>query len=130
MFDLVGRETSDWYLVYYDRPGSDRGWWRAFKKNFRHVEAWRRDGALWLRFCPYMEAVEIDIAPTLEPPWVARPGAVVQRVQTSWPHGHLRTLFFFGPLTCVELVKALLGINSAWVRTPFQLFKHCKRYAA
>lgn len=130
VFDLVGHSVSDWYLVFYDRPGSDRGWWRVLKKNFRHVEAWRLDGGLWLCFNPYLEAVEVEIAPTLDPPWVARPGAIVQRVQTVWRHGHQRTWFFFGPITCVELVKALLGINSAWVRTPFQLFKHCKRFAA
>jgi hypothetical protein len=130
VFDLIGRSMSDWYLVYYDRPGSDRGYWEFLKKGMRHVEAWKLDGGLWLRFCPYLEAVEVEIAPTLEPPWIALPEATVQRVQTVWPHGHARSWFFFGPITCVEMVKALLGINSPWIRTPYQLFKFCKRFAA
>jgi len=35
--------------------------------------------------------------------------------------------FFWAPLTCVEIVKRLIGLNKMLVMTPWQLYKHIKR---
>jgi hypothetical protein len=35
-----------------------------------------------------------------------------------------------GPLSCVEFVKALLGIRRPWIVTPRQLYRHLRRLGA
>jgi hypothetical protein len=35
-----------------------------------------------------------------------------------------------GPMSCVEFVKALLGIGRPWIVTPHQLYRHLRRAGA
>jgi len=38
----------------------------------------------------------------------------------------IRLPWVFGPWTCVEQIKALVGIRAPWVLTPRQLWKHLR----
>jgi hypothetical protein len=49
-----------------------------------------------------------------------------QRVELAPNWRRVREWFSFGPITCVEVAKTGLGINSWRVRTPWQLFKYLR----
>lgn len=115
----------EWWLVYSD---TDRPhWWnRWLHRSFRHVQAYRRDGRIWLAYLPTAEFVDVNVLRTDEQPWPS--SAISQRVVALRPEGVMRSRCFVGPITCVEHVKALLGIRAWFVRTPYQLYRYCRRH--
>jgi len=127
LLDTIGRHPAEWWLVYGE---TDVEWWwnRWLKPGFRHVHAMRRDGRVWVEVRPHAEFANVDIRRTDATPWDLYPGHRIQHVIVMRTPGRLRAPFFMGPLTCVELIKTLLGIRSFWLRTPFQLFNYCKRF--
>ena len=36
---------------------------------------------------------------------------------------HVRVPWLFGPVTCVEAVKAAIGLRAPWIITPYQLWR-------
>lgn len=117
-------------MVYQTSP--DRRWWTRFlKPEFQHVQLWRpiRYGPLvsdqfWLLIDPGMECVVTETVFRPDAPWITTPGMTVQRVVASCMEKRVRNWFFFGPVTCVEIAKAHLGLSSLWIRTPHQLHQH------
>jgi hypothetical protein len=126
LLDTVDNWTVDVWLVFRDLPpGEARSWfWRLLKPGFQHVEVWQSYRQVWLRVEPGMEMAAVEAYET--PPWENFPvewNATVVRVQRAVPKHKLRSLFFVGPITCVELAKAFIGLNAPFVRTPHQLYK-------
>jgi hypothetical protein len=115
----------EWWLLYSD---TDRAhWWnRWLRPQFQHVSAIKRDGRVWIAIHPYGEFTDVEILRTDAHPWQIAPRAIVQRVTAMRRERSVRAPWFLGPITCVEHVKALLGIRAFWVRTPWQLFNYCK----
>lgn len=129
LLDTAHRWPTEWWLVYTDtqRPH----WWNRFlDPQFRHVQALRRDGRVWVAFRPHTEFLDVEILRTDETPWQLFPDAVIQRVVALRKDGKMRSVFHMGPITCVEHVKALLGISSPWIRTPKQLHWYCREHLA
>lgn len=130
ILDTAGKYPTEWWLIYgnTDRPH----WWnRYLAQGFQHVSALRRDGRVWLQFSPWGEFLDITVLRNDLTAWQIHPEAWhVQRVVTMREEGELRSKFHLGPITCVEMCKALLGIRSTFVRTPRQLFNYCKRFAS
>lgn len=121
----AGRWPVEWWLLYTDTHR--KHWWnRWLKPGFRHVQALRRDGRVWVAFEPHTEFLDVHIIRSDETPWDILPHATVQRVVVLREEGRMRSKFHLGPITCVEMVKALLGIRTPLVRTPWQLFNYCK----
>ncbi len=123
----------EWYVVYHPREPYFF-WAKWLKQGFRHVELWRPQqygpkisDVLWLVMKPTFEILEsyIDSDPT--PPWTRFPGCTVQKVQVVSPAYKVRQWFHAGPIHCTETVKCALGINSFWLRSPYQLYKYIKR---
>jgi hypothetical protein len=126
LLDTIDRYPTEWWLVYKD---TDRPYWwnRWLKPGFRHVCAYRRDGRLWIAYQPDGGFLDIHVLRTDAQPWESEPHTAVQRVCVMRVANYLRARFFVGPLTCVEAVTALLGVQSWRVRTPWQLFQHVRR---
>lgn len=123
LFDTSGKRVIDMYLVFYDRPAERGFWWRFVKPGFRHVEVWRYNGIFWLRIDPAMEY--LDVNADVGPPWVslAALNPTIIRVIRAVDAGKTREPWFVGPLTCVEIAKACIGLRDFFVRTPHQLYK-------
>lgn len=130
---LDGYRYFEWTVVYY--PRVPHYFWSAWmKQGFRHCELWRRysygdsvSEVGWLRVTPTFEILEAEIDTNPAPPETRFLGCTVQPV-TILSRAHLvRQWFHIGPVSCVDFCKAALGINSFWVRTPWQLYKYVKR---
>lgn len=130
LLDTAGRWVPDWYLVFRDLPDwrSRSPLWRMLRRGFQHVELWRWDRGIWIRIDPCFELIEAHahetppekfVDPSLNP--------TVLRVQRMVPKGKLREPFFVGPMTCVELAKAFIGVRAPFVRTPYQLYKFLRK---
>jgi hypothetical protein len=110
-------------------------WWvNRLKPGFRHVQIWARftfgpDEAdcLWILMDPGLEANRLGIAWSIKAPWLSDPSMTVQEVSSTFPLDVMRQMFFIGPVTCVEHVKAFLGISAWLVRTPWQLYNYIEK---
>lgn len=124
-WDLV---KVDWYIVF---EHGDMPWRLAklLKPGFRHCWAVRYDGHEWIMFHPHLGYTDIQVV-------AAGPGCTIFDIVpagysaiiqvNAWQKvGRIRQLLptFF---TCVEQIKALLGIRAGFVFTPWQLFKLLK----
>lgn len=130
LLDTGGYRVVDWYVVYRERPAF-RWWTKLMPHGFRHVELWRRapygpalSDAQWLVLYPCFEFLEADIVNDPTPPWVRDPTCTVQKVTATRRLTTVRDWFHMGPMTCVEYVKAALGIRAFFIRTPHQLYKY------
>lgn len=129
LLDLEKADVIDCWAVFRDQPPetTPTWFWRRFKKGFAHVEIWKQQGEVWIRVEPCLEYA--NVTATLTPPWEWVPAELnptFMRVVRAVPLGKVRDWFFVGPITCVELSKAFLGIRNAFVRTPHQLYRLLK----
>lgn len=127
LLDTLGKWPAEWWLIYDDTDAREHWWCRWLKPGFRHVLALRRDGRVWVAVKPTTGFVDIEVLRTDATPWQLFPSATVQRVVALREANTIRSRLFVGPLTCVEVCKALLGIRAWWLRTPWQLHRFCGR---
>ena len=126
LIDLAYRDPVDVWLVFRNLPAASKHsrLWKILMPGFEHVEVWKEVRALWVRIEPCLEYVGTEIHE--QPPWELvlpelRPTFL--RVQRSVRMGHWREPWHIGPITCVELTKAIIGIRAPFIRTPWQLYK-------
>jgi hypothetical protein len=126
LLDSVDTYVIDVWLVFYDRPHR-YPFWRWLKPGFKHVEIWRLDRGAWARTDPCLEFTVTEVH--LQPPWemLAEPGQTFLRVMRLVKRGKVREPFMLGPVTCVELAKAAIGLRASWVRTPYALYKYLRK---
>ena len=134
LLDLAGRDSVTWYVLFMNRE-NPRWWNRFLKPGHQHIQLWRRvpygtglTGYFWLVADPGLEHVDTKIDWSPQPPWDRDPSITALRVEAAVRSKKVRDWFFFGPLTCVELAKAHLGIRSAFIRTPWQLAKYLRAH--
>lgn len=130
LLDVAGKRVQSWYVVYMT-SGESRWWNRFLKPGFQHVQLWRSipygpriSDTIWLMLDPGAECMVAEAVFRPDPPWTGNPTLTVQRVVAVCTEKRVRNWWFFGPVTCTELAKACLGLNSMWLRTPYQLYKH------
>ena len=111
-------------VVFADHAGSP--WLRALRRGYRHCFVVLRAGPLWLACEPLKDRIELD---ALELPsgfdlaaFYRDQGHRVLLGERPLPRTRRR--FALAPLTCVTVVKRLLGIDAPWVWTPWQLYSH------
>lgn len=129
LLDVGGLDTADWHVIYMDRDMPY--WWaRRLKPGFQHVWLAKPvqygplvSDVLWMRVDPCMPFIHADVQFHAQPPWVLDTSMTVQRVTCARPQT-IREWFALGPPSCVETVKAFLGINAFFVRTPWQLYQY------
>jgi hypothetical protein len=113
-------------VVFVDHAESP--WLRGLRAGFRHCFVVVRQELAWLACEPLTDRLELVLLPLPEafdlPGFYATQGHTVLLGPTraDLPRRGLA----LAPLTCVEVVKRLLGIRAAWVMTPWQLYRHLK----
>jgi hypothetical protein len=132
-FDIYGTDftTVDVILIFHSVPERRGFFWRFLKPGFQHVQAWMKFADdLWIQVDGCLEA--LFVKPYDLPPWALTNNTEKYKptflpLQRRITLGKVREPFHFGPVTCVDLTKALLGIRAPLVRTPWQLYKHLTR---
>jgi hypothetical protein len=133
--ELIQRVEDAWprqlfYVVFTD-AGRPQWWDRWLMPGFQHVYVLVWDGACWLLVDPQLSHVRVTILDQFEPEpptvWLRVPGATIIEARPEVVEGRVRHPWIFGLLTCVEGVKAVLGIRRPWILTPWQLARHLRR---
>jgi len=124
----VSSEPTHYYVVFTDTEPDGRGlaYWRLFTRAaFRHCFVFWRDDVEWFRLDCNAYRLEIEVLPwarSADVPGIFRAaGGIVVKVEPRHGDEHMGRLPF-GWITCVTVVKALLGINSRWTLTPYALY--------
>ncbi len=128
LVDTAYKTITDIWVVFLDldkdRLSESRSrFWRFLKPGFQHVECWKFIyPGVWIRLDTSVELISVDVYE--DPPWEAMAylNPTVKHVRRLVSKGPWRAKFFIGPMTCVELSKAFLGVSAFFVRTPFQLY--------
>jgi hypothetical protein len=119
-----GKALSSALVVFADH--ADCAWLTFLRRGFRHCFVVLRAGSLWLACEPLKDRIEL--ATLALPPGFDLPafyaGQGHRVLQGCRPPPRPRQAFAPGPLTCVTVVKRLLGIRAPWVWTPWQLYAH------
>lgn len=115
-------DTRHWLVVFRDSPVG--GWWRWWTApGRRHVFAMTACGdqaTLW--FDPLAAGTDVVVTPIPLAEAVARFTAGGATILLCRPRS--RVLSIWRPQTCVEAVKALLGIRAWWVFGTSALLHH------
>ncbi len=128
LLSAVDHAQVDWYLVFEDPKQGN--WWDIFlRRGFRHVYALRWDGDRWLVYMPdkaltyvgVIEAGRNDMLAIVSSECSAILRFVATRKTWRW-----RAPWVLAPWTCVEQVKALLGIRHPLILTPWQLYRYVR----
>lgn len=121
-----------WYLVFTEIDHAH--WWdRWLAPGFRHVYAFRQTPEGWLYINPRTDYTEIALEPYLNDnpangfQVVSEGPVTVLNVLAAVPKHRLRCRWFVGPVTCVEIIKSLLGIRAFFVFTPRQLYHYARQ---
>ena len=123
-----------WYVVFCQVERLD--WWDLIfrlKPSHGHVYALRWDGYNWLLFNPHAGYTDVAIVAGGDENALGQlvdSGATVLEVEAFRAVDRLRGRWWAGPMTCVEQVKALLGLPVGWIFTPWQLFRYLSRCAS
>jgi hypothetical protein len=111
-------------VVFADDAGCP--WLRPLRRGFRHCFVVLRAGPVWLAFEPLKDRIDLDALALSGgfdlAAFYREQGHRVLLGQRSSPSKRRR--FALAPLTCVTVVKRLLGIDAPWVWTPWQLYAH------
>ena len=114
------------------RPARPRLWQRLLSPGWRHVFACRMAGPDATLVVEHvgshlLQSVQPEPIGVLVVQWQDQLHAMVLLVPPlpARPGAALRP-----PMTCVEAVKAALGIRAWWVLTPRALFRHLRRLGA
>lgn len=126
LLDAAHHHSVDYYVVFRTVPRDRAMFWRLLKPGFSHVEVWSYvpPGA-WMRFDTGVELIAVEVY--ADPPWVLvgkSENPTILHYQGLVPHGRIRQRFFAGPLTCVVMAAAFLGVRLPFFcRTPWQFYK-------
>jgi hypothetical protein len=133
LVDLVGKVSASWYVCYCNRENPT--WWNRFlKEGYQHVQLRKPfyfgpelDDVSWIVLDPGLSHLDVSLRAPGAAPWLDPEVLHAQRVEVAVNPRRVREWFSFGPITCVEIAKTIIGINSWRVRTPWQLFNHLRQ---
>lgn len=107
-------------FTYADRPY----WWtRILKPGFSHCYVLKEVEGGYILLNPCFAAIDLQFIPYGQkfPPYLDKPTIVV-KIHTTVNQDRKRPLI--QAVTCVEFVKALLGIRRWPLWTPYQLYRY------
>ena len=107
-------------------------WWlRLLRPGFRHCFVALNDGRHWVvvdPLAPFTDVAVLGIGAGYDlPGWFRGLGMIV--LPAPMRPGHARPAPW-GPFTCVEAVKRVLGLHAPLVLTPWQLYRRLTRSGA
>ena len=103
-------------------------WLGCLRAGFRHCFVTLHDRNVWLACDPLKDRIELSVLPArgdfdLADFYVRQGHTVTSGLTrpdvTRRPSG-------IAPLTCVTVVKRVLGVRAPWVLTPWQLYQHLR----
>lgn len=110
----------------------ERHWWDfALDRGKTHCMLLIWDEFLWIAVNPTVGITEMTYVPMAEgfrhpAEWLDDEHADVLEAELEWDEG-MRVPWVWAPVTCVEIVKACLGIRRFWLWTPRQLGRYLRR---
>lgn len=129
LLDTYHLSATQWFIIF-EHGDMPYAWAKFLKRGFRHCYAIQWDGFNWIRFLPRLGHTDIEILPYNSTYNIME---VVQnidsciihikvkrdstRVRAPWPTVS----------TCVEQIKAILGVKKWFLFTPWQLFKYLEK---
>ena len=119
-------EDIEYYIVFVD--GGRWNLWDVFTSSgWRHCYAIHYDGFNWIEINPYSSFLDVLILDYVDDEDVPQL-LVSQGHKVVYIKKQRKDKFRMrGLLTCVSIIKHLLGIRAWWVITPKQLAKHLVR---
>jgi len=120
-----------WYIVFCE--ADRRHWWDHLWRTplgFSHCYALRWDGWNWISINPGVYFTDIAILPGTHENALQEylpAGATVVEVEAFRQKDRIRGRWWVGPMTCVEQIKALLGLPVGWLFTPWHLYRYLMR---
>ena len=122
-----------YYFVCFKNHGSPR-WWNYFlHPQALHVFALKWTGVYWVMVHPRIAYLEVQVLYEYELEEdivrIVENMEIVGLCKVNFDHldtDRIRLPWVFGPWTCVEQIKALVGIRAPWVLTPRQLWKYLR----
>jgi len=123
---MTERHEIDWWVAFAD-TGTWTWWDLVTRKGYRHCFAFRWDGFNWILVDPMSCWLEVQVMPYGPdedvPKKMEELGHEVLYVRSSRENRFL----WRGVLTCITVIKHLLGLRAWYVITPYQLKKYlCK----
>src|SRR5262245_13322116 len=102
------------------------GWfWKLLKPGFQHVQVWMKFGEQWVQLDGCLEGMFVSLRD--KAPWeFVEEGVTYIGLRRDAKLGHVREPFHIGPITCVDLAKAVLCIRKPLIRTPYQLYRYLR----
>ena len=123
---LVGHTKIIGYIVYSD--GQPHWWSRFLENGYKHCYFIQFTGLIWIKVDYTLGFLDFGVLPydyrdTIDD--IISPDDTYQRVEAWRKVRRYRSII--APLSCVELVKAVMGVSIPWVLTPYQLFNLVER---
>ena len=121
-----------YYVIAFTHQGAPRWWNRFLHPRALHVFAFKWTGKHWVMVHPriaYLEVQVLDYTNESDIRSIVENMAIEGLVKVDFNRldiERIRVPWIFGPWTCVEQIKALLGIRAWWVLTPRQLWMYLK----
>ena len=122
-----------WFVAFPAQTSGSQPWYlRALNPRWRHCLVLRRHGDDQVLIAEHLgNQTRIEAQPRSLGDAVRdlqhRHAALVLLVEAH--HGKPRAMMR-GPMTCVEFVKAILGIRRPWIVTPHQLYRYLRSTGA
>lgn len=121
-------ETQEYYVIF--TPPEQRRWWTKWlEEGYGHCYVVWWDGFNWLRMCPELTRVVIEVLPWDKESDADRVliGNTAVHIELPVEDNRTRGPRLIMSATCVEVVKYMLGIRCWYVWTPRQLFNYLVR---
>lgn len=108
---------------------TDIPWLKIFKPGFRHCFALLNDGERWMSVDPISPYLDIQIYHHIAanfdlPNWLESRGHRVIFTKMNKDHKKPAPCMV---VTCVEMIKRILGIHKRFIFTPWQLYQFLKK---
>ncbi len=120
-------ETEAWVIF---SAQTDMNWLKILKPGFRHCAVLLNDGQNWMTLDPlsnYMDVTVHHVPVEFNmPKWMKDRGHTMVKASMKKPVKPAP----WGPFTCVEAVKRVLGIHNRMIITPWQLHRYLSRNSA
>jgi len=127
LVDTWEKSFTDWYVVF--EHGDMPYWWAKYlHPGIRHCWALRWDGFNWIAINPKLGHTDVSVLPYYEPSdikniYIDTDCSVIIHAKVWRESKRIRNPYPTA-ISCVEQIKALLGIRSWSLFTPYQLFNY------
>ncbi len=103
---------------------TDIAWLKIFKAGFRHCFVLLNDGERWMSIDPISPYLDVQVYHHIStdfnlPNWLESRGHKIIQSKINKKH---KTPAPWMVVTCVELVKRVLGLHKRFIFTPWQLY--------